>query len=212
VRGAPVRPGVPAAPAAPVAAAPARAGARRRDRDRDHDDEEDDGRRRPARRSGSGAGIGVLVGGGVLLLIVVMFLFITNLGGASGNALAIQRAKKVAATGDYQGAVDVLERHGDPSDRDGYVSVARLLAQYRGQVAGKKADALHKESQSYFDKEIHRPYVEQHKNKIPDEELARRIRDFLAKYPGTPTAVDLERSPYPPYSELRALLERSGGR
>jgi hypothetical protein len=203
-------PAAAAAPRAAAVAAPARVGAGvgagRRARGRDEDEEDDGERRRPARRSSNSAAIGMLVGGGVLAGIALLFLLLMGKGNA--NAQVAAEAKSLAARGDYRGAIEVLERKGDPSDHKGYQTVARLLDSYKKQLTAKAAEKSYYESEKVFRDQIEYPFVEQHKNKLPDEELARRIRDFLATYPGTPKAVDLERSPNPPFSKLRALMER----
>jgi hypothetical protein len=201
----------PAVPARAAAVAPppvrAGAGAGRRARARDAEGDEDgEERRPPPRRGGNNAAVGMLVGGGVLAVIAVLFLLLTAEGNV--NAVVAAEAKALAAKGDYRGAIEVLERKGDPTDEKGYQTVARLLASYKTQAAAKASEKTYYESEKVFRDQIEYPFIEQHKNKLPDEELARRIRDFLATYPGTPKAVDLERSPHPPFDKLRALMER----
>jgi len=201
---APVGARAPAAVAAVAAApAPPRVAPRRgRERER-YVDEEGEERERPARRGPSGAGIGLMVGGGVLLLVVLMILLLSNIGGTSQNALVAQRAIALAQAKKYDQAVQLLRREGDPSDVDGYQTVARLIKKYEAERDAVGDQKREEEAAQKFKYEIWNPLVEQHKNQIPDEEFARRVKDFLVTYKGTSEAMALENSQFDPHKKVR---------
>lgn len=196
-----------AAPAAPAPAAPRTQSRRARDDDRgDRGDREERPRGVP-RRSNNNAVVAMMVGAGVIGLIVILILMVG--GGAGKNAIALRTAKQLYARGDGAGpAAAYLRANSDPSDVDGYVSVAAQLKEWDSMVTHEGPDALVEEAKLVMKKLIS-DRIEQHMNGLSDEALGRRALEFVEKYKDTPTAMELLNSPYGDNPKLRALMEKA---
>lgn len=191
-------------PARTTRHAPSRDEGRRRDRD---DDREERPRGVP-RRSSNNAAVAMMVGVGVVGVIAILILLISS-GGAGKNALALRTAKQIyARDGVPDQALPYLQANSDPSDVDGYVSVAAQIREWQSMMANKGADAKVEEAKLVMKKLI-RDRIEQHMNSLTDEALGRRALQFLEDFKGTPTAMELENSPYGDYPKLRALMEKA---
>lgn len=192
-------------PAAPPAAprAAARPSARRA---RDDDDEREERPRGVPRRSNNNAAVAMMVGLGVVGLVVILVMLVG--GGAGKNALALRTAKQVYDRDGAAAAAAYLRANSDPSDVDGYVSVAARLKEWDSMVAHEGDDALVEEAKLVMKKLI-RDRIEQHMNQLTDEALGRRALEFVEKYKDTPTAMELLNSPYGDYPKIRALMEKA---
>ncbi|MFO0932900.1 MAG: FHA domain-containing protein [Planctomycetota bacterium] len=193
----------PPMPAAPRAA-PRPSSSRRA---RDDGDEREERPRGVPRRSNNNAVVAMMVGAGVIGLIVILILLIG--GGAGKNALALRSAKQLYQRDqDPAAAAAYLRSQADPSDVDGYVSVAEKLKEWDSMAANAGNDALVDEAKAVMKKLI-RDRVEQHMNGLSDEALGRRALEFAEKYKDTPTAMELLNSPYGDNPKLRALMEKA---
>ena len=198
-----------AAPAPAAPAAPRTTTRRVRDDDRGDRGDRGDREERPRgvpRRSNNNAVVAMMVGAGVIGLIVILILMVG--GGAGKNALALRTAKQLYTRDGPGPAAAYLRANSDPSDVDGYVSVAEKLKEWDSMVANEGNDALVDEAKAVMSK-LMRDRIEQHANGLSDEALGRRALEFAEKYKATPTAMELLNSPYGDNPKLRALMEKA---
>jgi len=182
-----------------------RSGSRRA---RDGDDEDDDrGRRGPARRKDNSAAIGILVGAGVLVVGAGLFYLISH-SGAGSNAQALQQAKQLYRQGHRKEALELLEREGDPSRADEYVSVDEQIKTWRSETA-HEGDDLKSQAAMDIYKKIDFDRIEQWKNHLTDVQLGQRLLNLAEEYKGTLQVMELLNSQNQPYPKLRDLMEKA---
>jgi len=190
---------------APLAEA-SRARRARRSRDDEYDDD-DRGPRVPARRGSNSAAVAILAGVGVLGLIAAMMFAFAGSSNKNADALAVSRSmeKKGRSLSDARA---YLVAHSNPNDRDGYVSVLDQLRTWDDQLQNVGESAKTDEAKKVMSKIIF-DVVEQHKNRISDEDFGRRLLKFIDDYKGTPTAMELQAAAHKPYPKLRAFIEKA---
>jgi hypothetical protein len=198
---APARP----APARRAPVSPRRGGA---------DDEEGEERTRPIRKRGVGSGTLVLlsvVGAGIFVVVMVL-LFMP---GGSANKDVFLRASELADATRYAEAIRYARENWDPGGED--------FARVRDEVA-KWEEIVRQEEQNRRDDEARRwlrENVEKRtrtsgfspKGALPDEEVAKLLKQFLADWSGTGPALDiLSDKPGEPWETYRHILRNHAAR
>lgn len=191
-------------------------GGRSRGRRDDHDDYDydDDMDDLPPRRRSSNSGTIVMLG----ILGVVAFVglfFLISSGGSGVNQGVIAAAEKMATRGDYEGALRYVETHADP-DGEHYWAVVQNVEQWRKLAVAEKEAKFETEARDHYDYEIFRRQAVTGRRKggfrakdaLPEDEVARMLREFLLAYPNTAAARALMNGKQSDYRHLRdAMLE-----
>jgi hypothetical protein len=175
-----------------VAAPTSRANAPRTRRERERDDEDDDRPRRPARRQTNNSSTVLLVGGGMLLVVVLFFLLLSGKGNPP-NTMALRMARDLSMRGgatteeakaNVQAALDYLTQHGDPSDADTYVSVAKEIEGLKAKLLSfDETDVEVAANHEY--KLIENAFIELWKNGRTQESIGQDLIKWAAKYKGS---------------------------
>ncbi len=197
-----------AAPAPAAEPAPARAAPRRRD----DDDEEGDGeeeRARPRRKQGLGGGVLALLlvlGVGVVALLISMLM-----SGENPNTVLRKNVGDLRKQGRFAEALAWIERDaraGEP----GYGALMKERAELQAQIALQAEIERNNEAQSWFTKNVsYRVKVKglAPKGHLSDREAAGVLRDFLARYGDTPTALALVNDTVGTNVEYQRLLREN---
>jgi hypothetical protein len=193
-RASPSRAAVGAAAGTAVVPGPRRTGARpSARRERREDDEDGDVQERVPKRTSNSTAIAILATVGGLLLFGLFFLILSKAGaGRSSNAFVLAEAKRMHAAGQTQRAYDFLKANSDPSDVDGYVSVAEELKTWKKVLETSHVTADENEAQKVISR-IDHDRIEMHKNGLTEAAIGQRVKEFAQKYKGTNAELALRR-------------------
>jgi hypothetical protein len=181
---------------------------RRREEEEERDE---DGRRAPRKATGMSpatiAMLGIAAAGVFVVLMIAM-----GAGGVSHNVKVRQYATKMVQEGGrHADAVAYIEQNGRPDEKD-YAGLAEDLAGYRRIVAGQAAQVRQQEARDWLEKNVMRRTVTPGfapKDRLPDREIAERLRQFLTQYGDTFSAKELLNSRDPNMEALRQLLREN---
>jgi hypothetical protein len=211
----PAAPAVPTPAFPPAAPAPAPARARatagraraRYDDDDGYDSEYDD--LPPPRRRSTNSGSIVVIGIISAVALIGLFWFLAS-GGTPHNQLVWKHAAKMADQRDYEGALVYAEKNGDPDGTD-YGTLVRAMTDWKKRARAEKEVKRAQEAQRFYDYEIFRRQAIEGvgfraKDALSDEEIVGRLREFLVKFKGTPTANELLNAEHSGYPALREAM------
>ena len=137
-----------------------------------------------------------------MLVVGFALFYLISHSGAGSNAQALQQAKQLYRQGHRKEALELLEREGDPSRADEYVSVDEQIKTWRSETA-HEGDDLKSQAAMDIYKKIDFDRIEQWKNHLTDAQLGQRLLNLAEEYKGTLQVMELLNSQNQPYPKLR---------
>ncbi len=186
---------------------------RRSGRDDDYDDDDyDDDDDAPRHRSKQGSGPMVILGiVGAIAFLVLMFALFSP--GQSQNEMVLVKADRMADKRHYEKALAYAEQNADPSG-EGYAKLRRTMRNWQDRLDAKKQGERNAAAQKYFRFEIYQKQAITGRRKggfrakdaLPEREVVRLLREFLAKYPGSSDASLVLHSEQADYRHMRDAM------